>query len=451
VVLADEDWRTNWREIPQWGGRVGFIDNDNTLWVKLHIQNSEWVPLVSDVQDFQLMDWRLCVLKNDGTLLLGEKKLNEPLEAIDSDVLAFQMTQTRIGTLKANGDFCVKEVGFDMEKVADNVVGFHFSRNRVAILKSDGSLWMHQGGAIHNFTHIADNVTSFQLAREYIAYVQQPDRGSNRLMIAKGNLWDPLEFVEIAGDISDFEMEVIVKPVKGFPSQVHVAAVKNNGQLQVGEHSVMSELELADVFAPVALKSVRWSMCCLSAIAANNGLYVAELDRDGTLGDWTYAGIIHQYCMNSENTVVLSRRPGEMRMIKALAVAVEELSEETSEEQSEESAVVDETVVADGESEAESLAADKAPLGDELAAAVGAQISDAAGDNDTNQSVEQPDNPAGQNQVKILRGFDWASEELMADGVQLFGLSSVRPEFIRRPVYFRATFDSEPSVQQEGK
>src|SRR5262249_33862873 len=198
-ALEDPDfaWRQNWQESPQWGGRLGYLDNQGTLRVRMRFDPERpWLIVAKDVKDFQLMDWRLGVLKNDGTLLMIENgALNQPLRTVDVGVEAVQMTATKVGILRANGEFRVKEAGLrGPVTFATGVKAFQVTSDyRTGILGSDNSFWLAQGAmtsAVRGaFQKIADDVESFQLEREWVAYTQR-----GRLFVAKAELYSPLTF-----------------------------------------------------------------------------------------------------------------------------------------------------------------------------------------------------------------------------------------------------------------
>lgn len=230
---AGPDWRSQWIEVPQWGGRVGYIDDEGRLKVTLRYDvDAPWVVVAEDVADFQLLDWRLGVLKTDGTLWINQGKLNEPLRQLDSDVAAFQLTLTRTGILGRDGTLRIYEWGYKPYAVAHNVAASQTtSDGRVGFIDGTGDLWVQEGGAVRPdaFQKVASEVDAFQFEREWLV-----TRSRGELRCSKDGRGAQREFVTIAKDVADFEAQVEVE-MRTFGSRLHVAAADRSGRLLYGE------------------------------------------------------------------------------------------------------------------------------------------------------------------------------------------------------------------------
>jgi hypothetical protein len=315
--------------------------------------------------------------------------------AIDYDVAAFQMNRLRIGILKTNGDFRLREPDLDIETLADDVVAFQITYDKLVILKSDHSLWAQWG---RKFKLLAENVTSFQLYRQYVAYVQDIEGEPNRLMVAE---WSrDMEWFELAHGVVDFEMEVIVEPTKHFPSKVHLAVADTRGQLLYAESANLDQMKLQPVNVPTTPQKVRWASACLAVHGDNGDLVVSNLDTEGKLGEWTKAGAVYDFRINNENVLALSRSPHELRLVRGM------------------------------------LFADTSPTSQESS--------------DSELMTESCPEVEGAAVRGVIQGFDWASEELVADGVELYCLSSIKPDFVRRPIYYDAPrTDRSPAAENK--
>lgn len=318
---TDGDWRAGSEETVRWGGRVGYVDKAGTLWVQLRYQpKAPWVPVAADVAQFQLLDWRMAVLKRDGTLWLGEGPLNAPLVQIDSEVSVFQLTLTRVGMLRKDGTFRVKEWGFEPTNVATEVHAFQVLDDRVAVLGVDGTLWMQRGGMVRDFVPLATGVDAFQLEREWVAYRQDA-----RLMVARDDdsesesesLID-LAFQEVATKVANFAMEVTVTFNETFDSRMHLAVVDAQGHLWLDEAAVAEQLALSPVklggVGPLA--RVQWAGGQLAALGIDGTLTVAQLDETGRrlVNTQTVAGV-KDFRLGPEGTLLLSREAGRLSMI----------------------------------------------------------------------------------------------------------------------------------------
>lgn len=153
-------------ETPRWGGRVGYVDDNGDLQVRMSENpNASWKKVATGVKSFQLLDWRLAVLRadNNRTLLLGEGELENKLTPVATNVCAYQLTLTRVGILQCDGMLLVKEWGFDAKPVAQGVKSFQVLSDRVGVLGFDGVLWVQEGGSIvaSDFREIANDVVRF--------------------------------------------------------------------------------------------------------------------------------------------------------------------------------------------------------------------------------------------------------------------------------------------------
>src|SRR5438874_3456954 len=84
---APFEWKQGWVESPQWGGRLGYINGQGDLKVRLRSGPADsWVTVARQVRSFQLLDWSLAVLGNDRTLFAAEGALHAPLEAVAENV-----------------------------------------------------------------------------------------------------------------------------------------------------------------------------------------------------------------------------------------------------------------------------------------------------------------------------------------------------------------------------
>jgi hypothetical protein len=314
---TDGDWRVGWEETARWGGRLGYVDKAGTLWVQLRYQpEAPWVPVAAEVAQFQLLDWRLAVLKRDGTLWLGEGPLNAPLVHIDAEVSAFQLTLTRVGMLRKDGTFRVKEWGGEPTSVATGVHAFQVLDDRVAVLGVDGTLWMQRGGTVHGFVPLATGVDAFQMEREWVAYRQDA-----RLMVARDDddsesLID-LAFQEVAAETANFEMEVTVTFNETFDSRMHLAVVDAQGQLWLDEAAVPEQLALSpvDLGGVGPLARVQWAGGQLAALGLDGTLTVAQLDETGGLVNAQAVVGVKDFRLGPEGTLLLSSKAGRVSLI----------------------------------------------------------------------------------------------------------------------------------------
>ncbi len=212
------EWRQTWAETPHWGGRLGYIDARGDLKVRLRYDpEGEWVVVARQVSSFQLLDWSLAALRADGALFTSEGALNTPLEPVAENVCAYQKTLTRLGVLQCDGTLLVKESpSLPLRAVAGGVQAFQILDDRAAFRGVDGSLWAQEAGVVERFHKLADHVSSFQLEKGWIAYVEaqgEAASGATRLMAVEGSLLEgaPVLAREVARDVSDFEMEVRVE------------------------------------------------------------------------------------------------------------------------------------------------------------------------------------------------------------------------------------------------
>jgi hypothetical protein len=314
------DWRADWTETPQWGGRLGFVDSRGDLKVRLRsAPEGEWVVVARRVRSFQLLDWSLAVLDQDATLFTAEGALNAPLTQVAENVCAYQKTLTRVGILQCDGTLLVREsVGLPVRAVAAGVEAFQLLDDRAAFRGADGSLWVQEGGVVGNFHKVADAVTAFQLERGWIAYLEgrTPDsKGTaSRLMMAEGplGLGSKVVWREVARDVGDFEMEIAVDSGAQFERTLRLAVLTNDGVLRLGAGRAL----------PVALKEfdrgaicgLAWSAGRLAYVDAR-GLKVAHLGA----GNWpdrldTFEGPVSSFRLTVEGTVLYEDERGRGRL-----------------------------------------------------------------------------------------------------------------------------------------
>lgn len=307
----DFAWRQGWRETPRWGGRIAYLDVSGTLRVRMREpDNSPWVVVAHNVKDFQVMDWRIAVLKTTGALLFAEGPLNTPLKIIADNVHAFQMTLTRIGILQRDGTLLLREHGFMPREIAKGVKMFQVSAERVAVLTLDSKLWAHDHGYIDALKQIAENVERFQIEREWVAVLR-----NNRLGIAKGNL-DNLQFFEHGSDVGEFEMEVTVDLGEISKSRMHVAMATKKGQVFVGE-SEQPSVPLQSI-GPFNVKTLRWAGRQLAIHSVDGSLVVGRLrDYDAGLEGLNGAGVARDFRLNQEGDLLLDRGSGGLRVAKS--------------------------------------------------------------------------------------------------------------------------------------
>lgn len=302
-------------EDPQWGGRLAFVDADGDLWARSRHSDGPSIRIARDVQDFQMLDWSLAVLKRDGTLWLGEGALTEPLKQIDVGVAAFQLTLTRVGILRKDGTFRLAEPGFDPEDIATGVRSFQVSNHHVAVLGFDGTLWMHRGGVVDRLDRIAEGVASFQIDREWLAYVTQ---GGGRLMLSKTDFGKPFKFVEFARGVADFEMEIFVEMSETFPSRMHLAAVTAGRALLYGEGG-SAALTAQRVTGVTGASRVHWADGQLGVGDSRGGLYLAHVAEQEagqrTLGAFEYLGVAGAWRLTAEHDLLLHRGAGRWNVV----------------------------------------------------------------------------------------------------------------------------------------
>lgn len=308
----DFAWRSSWREQPEWGDRIGYVDSTGTLRVRTRrVDTASWVVVARNVKDFQLLDWRIAVLKQNGVLLLAEGPLNTPLKVIDQGVAAFQLTLTRVGILRTDGTFLIKEWGFLPQKVATRIQAFQVLADRIGVLDLDGKLWVHPRGTVTRFLPIAEGVDTFQLEREWIGILK-----GGRLLIGKGELIQEgkmLSFVDQATNVTDFEMEVTVDLAAIPKSRLHLAVVDGAGNLGIGEGEKPA-IPLQSIKANAS--KVHWAGRQLAITTLDGGLQIGKLqDSSGTLSDVKLVGQTTAFRLNPEGTLLLSRKGGQLSAV----------------------------------------------------------------------------------------------------------------------------------------
>ncbi|MCC6130895.1 MAG: hypothetical protein IT186_13305 [Acidobacteria bacterium] len=309
----DFAWRKTWRESPQWGGRMGYVDAAGNLKITLtYDPSTPWVTVAKKVASFQLMDWRLAVLTKEGRLLFQEGELREPFREIDRDVKAFQMTLTQIGMLHADGTLRIKESGFATRTVAEGVKAFQVTFDgRVGILGNDGSLYHHHGGMItpESARLVARDVSSFQIEREWLLFVQNKE-GVRRLMVAREAMEDAFhtlsEPVAVTRNPGDFESEVEVD-FGDFKKPSHLRlAVAMDGALQLFEGNEPG-LKAAGSLSPgFSVASVNWTEGILAASGTRGEVGVA-FRQNGAVGEFQVLGKAEEFALSVGGTVLVAR------------------------------------------------------------------------------------------------------------------------------------------------
>lgn len=312
-------WKQDWVETPHWGGRLGFIDARGDLKVRLRYErDGTWVVVARHVSSFQLLDWSLAVLRADGTLLTAEGALNAPLEPVAENVCAYQKTLTRLGVLQCDGTLLVKESpGSRLRAVAAGVDAFQILDDRAAFRGADGSLWAQEAGVVDRFHRLAERVTSFQLERGWIGYVEAPALTGepSRLMLVEGSLLQGVPSLprEVARGVSDFEMEVRVDADAGFRKTLYLAVVTGDGALKIGVGESL----------PVALREFdRGAFCSLSWAAGRlaylgpEGLKVAHFNTSA----WpervdSFAMAISSFRMTTEGSLLFDPEGRPSRLV----------------------------------------------------------------------------------------------------------------------------------------
>ncbi|HTD51676.1 MAG TPA: hypothetical protein VK780_01505, partial [Thermoanaerobaculia bacterium] len=316
------EWKQGWVESPQWGGRLGYIDRQGDLKVRLRSAAAgSWVTVARHVRSFQLLDWSLAVLGGDGRLLIAEGALEAPLDPVSENVCAFQKTLTRLGILQCDGTLLVKESpGSQPRAVATGIEAFQILDDRVALRGADGSLWVQEGGVAANFHKLADRVSSFQLERGWIAYLEPPAANGGkaaaaRLMIAEGSLFlgSAVTPREVARDVMDFEMEVRVDADASFQKTLYLAVLSREGVLKIGVGaSLPAELKEFDR-GPFC--SLGWAGGRLAYLGAA-GLKVAHFGAGG----WpesldSLPGTISSFRMTPEGTLLFDGVQGSSNLV----------------------------------------------------------------------------------------------------------------------------------------
>lgn len=248
-----DQWREQWVEAPAWGGRIGYVDVNGNLFASVTLPDnsrSKWVLLETDVADFQIMDWRIAVLKSNGKLMFAEGPLSSMLKDIDSNVSTFQMALTRLGYTKDDGRLFVKEHGFLPRLIATHIASYHIGFDKVGVLTNAKDLYVNVGGHIGSFMKIARNVDAFQLEREWIGIIQ-----AKTLKIGKWGM-SAEKFIGVGDGVSDFELEVSVDIASQGKSRLHVAAVDASGRVSVGESA---EPTVAMHVIHTGAKQAHWS------------------------------------------------------------------------------------------------------------------------------------------------------------------------------------------------
>ena len=259
-------WKQGWTEVPQWGGRLAFVDLRGDLKVRLRSDpEGTWIVVARQVRSFQLLDWSLVVLSEDGSLLDIEGALNAPPQAVAENVCAYQKTLTRLGILKCDGTLLVKEIpSLPPRPVAAGVEAFHLLEDRAAFRGTDGSLWVQDGGVVGDFHKIAEAVASFQIEQGWLAYLEAgaapgASGSPGRLMMVEGSLLlgTPVAPREVARGVSDFEMEVGVDSSVSFEKTLRLAVLTNEGVLRLGVGRTLP-IELKE-FDRGAICSLAWA------------------------------------------------------------------------------------------------------------------------------------------------------------------------------------------------
>lgn len=184
--------------------RISFLAESGTLYLRPFeaAEGASWTRVADDVAAFELVPSRVGVLHRDGTLRVADETNLHELLPVDSHVARFQLAGHRIGTLHADGTFRLAEWGTEPATRAQGVKAMQVLVDRVGLLGFDGVLWIQDGTGDDVFHKVADHVRTFQLEREWVAYLSE----SGTLRVGSGTTAN-MAFVEHAQGVTDFEME----------------------------------------------------------------------------------------------------------------------------------------------------------------------------------------------------------------------------------------------------
>lgn len=329
-----------WREAFQPGGRVGYVDTYGNLKVRAHTDpGAPWVTVAKNVKDFQLRDTRIAVCQNDGTLRFWDGPLDNMLwQVIDTEAAAYQLGVSRVGILHVDSTFLLTEWGAPVP-IAIGVKAFQVLPDRIGILGFDGSFWVQEGLSTEKFHKIADNVLTFQMEQEWVAYVEAT--APHRLMLGHGQVAG-MKFVEQAINVADFEMEVWVDAMNHNEHRVRLAYINGTG-VYVGrghlEPMIMHEgfFNRFDTKAVpgIRAKKVQWAGGKIVAEDEYGVVSIYMSSQDGALGAAIANGRKEDVRWNSEGAVLILESDRHLRlccnklsggdsMASALSVEIEE-------------------------------------------------------------------------------------------------------------------------------
>ena len=307
---AEFYWRSAWTESPEWGGRTAFLDGAGNLYARAGKDlSTPWVLLATNVVSFQILDWRLAVLKSNGSLYLAEGALNAALLHVSDKVKRFQLGLTRLGILQDDGHFLVKEFGYLPRLISRDVKAFQVLLDRVGVLKNNGDLYLHEGGFINILRRVAVDVTRFQLEREWIIILNGTD-----LFVGKGSMFN-VQFLKTASTVKDFEAEVTVYLGGSRSSNIHLALISESSQLSVGGGPTLP-LQLA-ALAIDNVSSLQWFGRRLLVNTINGRALVGDLSEDNSsLKNLVDLGRVDRVSAVQEGRLTISRSVNSLSMIE---------------------------------------------------------------------------------------------------------------------------------------
>ncbi len=274
-----------WKESPQWGGRVGYIDTNNILWVQSTTRPDEpWFKIAENVAEFQLMDWTFSYRTHSGDLFLVSGALNSKATLVDSDVSAYQMLITgRMGYLKQDNSFYVREKGYEPQKVATNVHAFHLLGDKIGFTGKNGGFWMQHGGTAYGFEKLAENVVDFQIEGNWVALQKIDKSGETHLWTANSDS-NSMDFTRQLSGVEKFQMQATFVAGGDEKPVLHLAVIDVSGsakiltqkidkETKVAQNSFMTLKQIEGVY-----NSVEWAGEQLALTTPNDGLKLAQLN-----------------------------------------------------------------------------------------------------------------------------------------------------------------------------
>lgn len=277
------------QEVFEPGGRIGYVDSAGNLKVRAKSNNAAWITVAQQVQDFQLRDSRIAVRQTDGKLQIWDGSLDNMRGTVidEVNVQAYQLGVSRIGILDKDNTLLVTDWGKPVP-IATNVQAFQILADRVGVLGLDGSFWVQEGLTTEKFHKLAENVASFQMDKEWIAYTdQRKGRQASRLMLGRGQVAG-MSFVEQATNVTDFELEVWPDPAKQHEHRVRLAYIKGGEVHSGGGHlePVIMEKGFYNHFvskrrAGMQAQKVHWAGGQLISENESGVVNIDEISRDG--------------------------------------------------------------------------------------------------------------------------------------------------------------------------